>query len=198
MGFFERPRRPPVEITRAEVVSPPVWMGPPHAVLPGIVPLGLVVARTEETVVAIAGLQVYPEGFGFTLNLRLRTVSIREERQFEHWFETFTLDDEDLRDELIRFGVQFADGRKATNLEQPRRDLDEQPDGPVLNQFAAGGSTSSYDVEYWVWPLPPAGPLAFVCAWPARDIAETRTEIDAGRIHEAAGRAVTLWPEGRG
>jgi hypothetical protein len=34
-----------------------------------------------------------------------------------------------------------------------------------------------------------------VCEWPARGIAESRVEIDAGSILEAAGRAVTLWPD---
>jgi hypothetical protein len=48
-------------------------------------------------------------------------------------------------------------------------------------------------MEHWVWPLPPPGPFAFVCAWPARGIAESRAEIDAGSILEAAGRALTLW-----
>jgi hypothetical protein len=46
-----------------------------------------------------------------------------------------------------------------------------------------------------VWPLPPAGPLAFVCEWPGRGIAESRMEPDARLILEAAGRAVTLWPD---
>jgi hypothetical protein len=39
-----------------------------------------------------------------------------------------------------------------------------------------------------------AGPLAFVCEWPARDIPESRVEIDAGLVLEAAARAVPIWP----
>jgi hypothetical protein len=34
-----------------------------------------------------------------------------------------------------------------------------------------------------------------VCAWPARGIAESRAEIDAGSILEVAGRAVTFWAD---
>jgi hypothetical protein len=48
---------------------------------------------------------------------------------------------------------------------------------------------------HWVWPLPPPGPFTFVCEWPARAIAESGAEIDAGSILEAAGRAVTFWPD---
>jgi hypothetical protein len=50
-------------------------------------------------------------------------------------------------------------------------------------------------MEHWVWPLPPPGPFTFVCEWPARGIAESRAQIDAGSILEAAGRAVTFWPD---
>jgi hypothetical protein len=46
----------------------------------------------------------------------------------------------------------------------------------------------------WVYGLPPPGPLAFVVEWPARGIAETRAEIDAGLVLEAASRAVPAWP----
>jgi hypothetical protein len=59
----------------------------------------------------------------------------------------------------------------------------------------APGRRLGLDMEHWVWPLPPAGPFAFVCEWPSRGIAESRAEIDAGLILEAAGRAVTLWPD---
>jgi hypothetical protein len=47
----------------------------------------------------------------------------------------------------------------------------------------------------WVWGLPPPGQLAFVCEWPARNIPETRVEIEAGLVLEAASRAVPIWPD---
>jgi len=45
------------------------------------------------------------------------------------------------------------------------------------------------------WPLPPAGPLEFVCEWPAFGIAESRAGIDARLILDAARHSVRLWPE---
>jgi hypothetical protein len=195
MSFFERPARPAGRVARAMVASPPAWLGPPHNVLPGIAPLELILARTDQTVVAIASIQAYPTGFDFTLSLRLRTVSVREDQQLPHLFGPI-VEADPLPDEFLRFGVQFADGRKATNLDRPPYDPQGQaPDPPVLNQHGGGGGGSAWDIEHWVWPLPPAGPLAFVCEWPGRGIAESRVEIDAGLILEAAGRAVTLWPE---
>jgi hypothetical protein len=46
---------------------------------------------------------------------------------------------------------------------------------------------------YWVWPLPPERPLAFVCEWPIADIPETRREIDSAPLRDAAREAVILW-----
>ena len=49
-------------------------------VVPGMAPVAVVLARTEETVVAVTGIRAYPTGFGFTLNLRLRNLHRRERR----------------------------------------------------------------------------------------------------------------------
>ena len=196
MSFFEPPAPPPVPVMHAAVVSPPPWLGPPLNALPGIAPVELVVARTDETVVALAGIQAYPAGFGFSLHVRLRNVSAREEQRLPQLMGYGPGSAEPLPDEFLRFGVQFADGRKATNLDRAPYDAEQAPDRPVLDQHAGGGGGAVWDMEYWVWPLPPPGPFAFVCAWPARGIPESRAEIDAGSILEAAARAVTLWPEG--
>jgi hypothetical protein len=194
MSFFE-PVPPTGPVSRAMVVSSPPWLGPPLNALPGIAPVELVIARTDETIVALAGIHAYPAGFGFTLCLRLRNVSPREEEQFPYLLDRVPVEGDPLPDELLRFGVQFADGRKVTNLDRPAYDPDQEPDHPVLVQHGGGGGGSAWDMQYWVWPLPPAGLFAFVCEWPARGIAESRAEIDAGLILEAAGRAVTFWPE---
>jgi hypothetical protein len=194
MSFFEPPASPPEGVFRAVAVSPPAWLGPPHNVLPGIAPVELVVARTDETVVALAGVQAYPAGFGFTLCLRLRNVSAREEQQLPYQLDRAPFEGDPLPDAFFRFGVQFADGRKATNRDRPAYDPDQEPDRPVLLQQGGGGGGDTWDMEHWVWPLPPPGPFAFVGERPARGIVETRAEIDAGTLLEAAGHAVTLWP----
>jgi hypothetical protein len=72
MSFFERPARPPARVARAMVASPPAWLGPPHNILPGVAPMELILARTDQTVAAITSIQAYPTGFDFTLSLRLR------------------------------------------------------------------------------------------------------------------------------
>jgi hypothetical protein len=196
MSFFEPPPSPPAAAYRAVAVSPPAWIGPPHNVLPGIAPVQLLIARTDETVVAIAGLQSYPAGFSFTLSLRLRNLAVREELRSPYPFDGTDLEGDPLADDFLRFGVQFADGRKATTLDRPPYNPEARaPDRPLLRQHGGGGGGAAWDMEYWMWPLPPPGPFAFVCEWSGRGIAESRAEIDAASILEAAGRAVTLWPD---
>jgi hypothetical protein len=51
----------------------------------------------------------------------------------------------------------------------------------------------AWEVAVWVWGLPPPGPLAFVCEWPARHIPESRAVIDARLVLDAAGRVVPIW-----
>jgi hypothetical protein len=195
MSFFEPPPPPP-PLALAEVeYRQPAWLGPPANVLPGVVPVELLIARTDETAVAVTGIRAYPTGFGFTLSLRLRRLSPRQQQDpypFDVPFEG-----DQIPDAFLRFGVQFADRAKATNL--PRYDLhhddDTEPTPPVLTAHGGGGGGTAWDMEQWVWPLPPAGPLAFVCEWPARQIGESRVELDARSVRQAAERATTLWPD---
>ena len=56
-----------------------------------------------------------------------------------------------------------------------------------------GGGPRSLFTRWWAWPLPPAGPLEFVCQWSVLEIPETRASIDAQLILDAAGRSVQLW-----
>jgi hypothetical protein len=55
-------------------MSPRELPWPCPNVLPGMAPVAAVLARTEQTVVAVTGIRAYPAGFGFTLHLRLRDI----------------------------------------------------------------------------------------------------------------------------
>lgn len=71
----------------------------------------------------------------------------------------------------------------------------DEPPGPLLLPHRGGGGHDQrWDTGYWVWPLPPPGPVTFICQWPAYRIAETRGEIDARLIVDAAGEAREIWP----
>lgn len=60
-----------------------------------------------------------------------------------------------------------------------------------------GGPRSSF-WRWWAWPLPPPGPLEFVCEWPPFGIPETRAGLDGQLILDAAARSIRLWPEDDG
>ena len=110
-----------------------------------------------------------------------------------------------LSEEFLRFGVEFADGRKATNVGMrlppegastllvSAKSSGDKPASRVLWQRGGGGNGTRYSQTFWLWPLPPQGPLAFVCEWPAEEVEVSRAEIDATPILEAAARALIFW-----
>lgn len=68
----------------------------------------------------------------------------------------------------------------------PRTDL-------VMDVRGSSGGMYATKQTYWVWPLPPGGPVTFVCEWPAFDIPETSTVLESAPLLEAASRAVLVW-----
>lgn len=162
---------------------------PPEAEFPGIVAMDtLHFDRSEQAAVAIIAIAAYARGFEFLLARRIRpgtpgldedpTPEMRRRRLRE--LEDFPI------------SVRFSDGRQAVSG-RPRGD--SEPTGPILQSRGGGGTSHSQLLQWWVWPLPPAGPLEFICQWPVYGIGETRVGIDGQVILDAARRSVQLWPE---
>jgi hypothetical protein len=186
VAFFEPP--PPPEPPQQRQ---PEWIGPPENVLPGAFPLSVVLARTADVALAASNGLAYANGFSFTLAVRLREAN---DRAMHHWHMA-----RELTDDVLRFGVRFADGSKATIFDGHRWfATTDRPPGPVLIQRGGGGGGRSWNQSFWVWPPPPPGSFAFVCEWPAYGIAQTEVEIDTAVIRDAAARAETLWPDDDG
>jgi hypothetical protein len=192
VGFFEPPPPPPPE-PEHEFLGPE-WLRPSGGILGKAVPLDLVLARTEKAVVAIRSVVAYPSGVEFTLSVRLR------ERRRRWAGDPLGMHlgphERPVPDEILRFGVQFADGSKATTFGRHWPDpTEEDVTGPRLTPHGGGGGDRSWDSSYWLWPLPPPGLLAFVVEWPSEGIAETRIEVEAAPIRAAAERAEILWAD---
>ena len=162
---------------------------PPEAEFPGIVAMDtLHFDRSEQAAVAIIGIVAYARGFEFSLARRIRpgtpgldedpTPEMRRRRHGEP--------------EEFLISVQFSDGRQAVSG-IPRGD--SEPTGPILQSRGGGGTSHSQLFQWWVWPLPLAGPLEFICQWPVYGIGQTRVGIDGQLILDAARRSVQLWPE---
>jgi hypothetical protein len=175
-----------------------VWLGPPEDSFGVVVPLRLVLGRTADLAVAIPGATAYRNGFGFDLAIR-RAATEADAFGLDrtlHWFGR----EGSPPPEVLRVGVQFADGQKATSLDNwwdyfdPQDPQQAPPSGPVLLLHGGRGGERVRDQSYWVWPLPPDGPLAFVVEWPALGVPLTQARVDAALIRQAAAQDEGLWP----
>jgi hypothetical protein len=193
----------------------PPWLAAPSGTLPGVVPLELVLARTVQVAVCVTRLGVYASGF----ELDLVTMASDETDELDPLlFEGRRMRDRrrrdrssEIPDEMLRFGVEFADGRKATNTaDQPLANLaggtmsvstamseseTVRPATPVLQLGGGGGGGGNWRQSIWIWPLPPPGRLTFVCQWPEASIELTRYEIDAQSILDAAAQSQVIFPD---
>jgi hypothetical protein len=182
VGFFD-------DIQEQPATSGPRVQYRPDGTLPTPLPNRLLLARTSDAAIAVVGLLAFPVGFEFLVTVQLKqAVPGTPASSF-----LGEIDDEPLGDEFFRLGLQFSTGEKAVNTQ--RRTIREGTDvpGPVLRMRLGGGGLLSRDWKYWVSPLPPQGPLTFVCEWPTLGIPESRAEIDAQLLLDAAGQSIDLW-----
>jgi hypothetical protein len=196
--FFEPPP-PPEPVQEPEPRSLPPWVSAPRGTLPGVIALALVLARNDQVAVCVTHLGAYGTGFEFELHtmatpdhdeLDIDPLLFGPHRHRRRRPGT----EPGLPDDMLRFGLQFSDGGKVTNVNEHHH-LDEPPTGPVMHQGGGSGGGGDWRQNYWVWPLPPPGPLLFVCEWPAMGIALSRAEIDAQLVIDAASRAQVLFPD---
>lgn len=186
MRFRKAPSRrlaPPRLVPR----TPRPW-DPPETELPGIVPINtLLVDRSERTAIAITGIWAYTRGFEFFVTRIIRPGT-------PGWDEDPVPDAPGDRFAAPSFQIslQLADGRKVIG---GRPYGDSEPAGPILRLRGGGGSSHYQSHRWWAWPLPPSGPLEFICPGPTPEISETRVSIDAEQILDAARRSIQLWPE---
>ena len=89
------------------------------------------------------------------------------------------------------FGVEYSSGARAANVNDLRPEVQTE-DVLILRTSAHGRSSGSFlgsagvsrsiTCSYWLSPLPPAGPVRFVCAWPECGIPEHRVEIECREL----------------
>lgn len=178
------------------------WMREPEDQIAGVVPVGLELAASDTTVIAITHFAAYPQGFGFHFHT-VTSVDVGE--VCASAVEGGGGESHDL---ALRFGVEFADGRRADARTSWIMREDEEslqipamperlPPDPDLEVFITAGGVAGYDRRFaggcWVWPLPPPGPLTFWTGWPAAGLPIRPTRIDAGPVVAAAAASWRLW-----
>jgi hypothetical protein len=157
---------------------------PPQTEFPGIVPVqALQFDRSEQAAAAITGISAYTNGFEIVVTRLIRPGA----PGFDAETPSGTL-----AHESFQISLQLSDGRQVISR---RPHGDSEPTGPILRP-RGGGGTSHYQLSrWWAWPLPPSGPLGFICQWPTLRTGETRVSIDAQMILDAARQSIQLWPE---
>lgn len=134
-------------------------------------PVERVIAQTEKVAVCITRLAAYPTGFEFDLvTMAAHGVHDVDPMLFEHQYRRRGGSTTEIPPELLRFGVQLADGQKATNIASEFPAGRHEPASPVLMTGGGGGGGGDWQQSVRVWPLPPPGPLSIVCEWPSLDI----------------------------
>jgi hypothetical protein len=203
--FFEpAPAEPdPVAPGRSDI---PPWSNPPALELGAVVGLERLVARSANVVIAIPTIRVYGPGCLFNVEVvgRQGTLSTSE------WWELMmsgpiyplgSSEGDRLPEKLLRLGVRYASGAKATTLDrEPARSA--EPTGPVLSWTPggsgggrrAGGDFMFHHFGLWLWPLPPPEKFEFAVEWPFGGIGLTLVEIDGAAIVSAAERSAPYWP----
>jgi hypothetical protein len=172
------------------------WCGSPSGAVPGVAPLEHVLAQNKKVAICLDHIAAYPLGFEVNLTILFDNVDpgfgpILGSRRIRNVGRS------EISPEMLRFGVQFADGTKATNTRSRLPGLTDrdEPSEPVILERGGRGDGDRWEQSYWLWPLPPPGPLAFVCEWPGVEIPLTRWEIDGKTVRDASGRSQVIFPK---
>ncbi|MEV6140684.1 hypothetical protein AB0L63_32540 [Nocardia sp. NPDC051990] len=153
--------------------------------MPVAIPVERVLVRTEDVVAALVGARAYREGIELSLHLYVQQGSDHSALSGFHGYPG------GVKDQFL-VGVEFCDGRTATNIDRWR--LDDDADTAILMSGGSSASDGFSATTYYLTPLPPPGPLTVIVAWPAAGIAEQRVELDTEAFRRSAERAEVLWP----
>jgi hypothetical protein len=156
----------------------------PENEFPVALPFGLILGRTDQFAVALIGVQAYTTGVTFRLAARARQSMPTGGQRLNDVFWAHSSG-------AARFlvGVEFADGRRAGSERFPGSSGDI-----VFHQNGGSGGETSADQDWWLSPLPPAGPLLVIVRCPELGLEETVVELDGTAIRRAGESATVLWP----
>lgn len=176
--------------------------GPPQGWVGGWVPWHVVLSRGDDHYVFLSEVTAYPTGAELAVVSRVKpqrdeSVPAQPEAvphlspQFRRVTATTRSATLSQPKDPSNFGVGFADGRIAVPWTLERHGLN--PHDPVLRTAGGEGREGTSIQFWWLWPLPPPGPLTFAFSWPAHAVDETLTVLDATELVNAAEKVERLW-----
>jgi hypothetical protein len=205
--FFEPPTAEPEHVDRRGPDVPP-WDAPPVLEVGSVVAVERIVARSANVVVVVPTIRVFETGCLFNVEVVGRQDTLSPDEWWDLGMSAHPIHEvrpgaDRLPDRLLRFGVRYANGARATTLGLARPPATDPPTGPVLSWQPSGSGGGRHGGEFymfhhmglWLWPLPPAERFEFAVEWPFGGIDLTLVEFDGAAIVSAAGRSVRYWPE---
>jgi hypothetical protein len=186
----------------------PPWSGPPALETGAVLAVEQMVARSPNVVVRLPVIRAFRAG----CMLDVEVVSRQGTLSGDDWWDLHlsvhggplgSYGGPRLPDKLLRLGVRYADGTKATTIEQHRRRTPasaDPPAGPLLSWSPGSSGMHGREVGFsgfglWLWPLPPAETFEFAVEWPFGGIELSIAELDGAAIVAAAGRSAYYWPD---
>jgi hypothetical protein len=159
------------------------WMRPDNEA-PGVLGLGQVVTRTADAALLLLGVSVYSTGAVLDLALLRRVEADPMAERYQPM------------DHGLLVGVETADGSVATSIGPSMPGLRDPEDVqvPVLNPLGGGGGGRTYELSYWLTPVPPPGDLVVLAVGEPLGLPEGRVVVPGVALAEARGQCERLWP----
>jgi hypothetical protein len=188
MSFFEDvPDPPPVpRVLSGADLAPSSLHHAPRSWVGGHLSWHIQLIETEDIYVVLSDFSAFPSGVEFTLRTTFHPGRIRVSERPSGlgrpgWFLGAADDG--------RLGVGLADGRKtATGLLS--RSPTQEREGPLIIPGRIGpDSIDRMSASFWLWPLPPTGPITFAAEWPYQGIDERAVTLDAHELVMASRKA---------
>ena len=186
--FFEP--LPPEPTAQERKWAPPLWDRPSEGTIPALLAVNEIVHESEDAVVLVDSLSVYPNGFIVHVAIHLNPHRGRE--------NTLMMRGPGGPHRFPRVGVRFSDGREGGRRFAGRADLAKDENGLPTEPFVGfagggGGGSQGWRFGAWVYPLPPEGPLEIFVGLPAADLVETSVTVEGSAVRAAAANSRVIW-----
>ncbi|MFI0422827.1 hypothetical protein [Spongiactinospora sp. 9N601] len=188
----------------------PGWYAPPDEEMGAVMVSGLTLARSPNVVITAPTIWAFSTGGLIEVDIVTRRGALSPDDYqalqmslFPHMIAGARA--KRLPDQLLRFGVRFGDGTKASTVGQrfDRSALPQEPPRPPelsllfggMSMRSGGEDAGVMRVGLWLWPLPPAEAFELGVEWPAGGVGLNIVSVDGAAIVAAAGRSVPYWPD---
>jgi len=147
----------------------------------------VVLAQGADGLIMLRSLIAFPKVMTLSVAALFRNPLVHGPGTRGHNSPTFghSMSREPVATGIVLFGLSFSDG-------SCYRNLDERGSAGHLGGLQGGSRSFTANRDFWA-PLPTPGQLEVWVAWPAAQIPETRTLLEASLIRETAAALRPPW-----